>query len=142
MSDLRKAAEMAIKCYAARENIKLSKAMQTLELALAQPEKKSKLNWFPAPTKIEWGESMVCTTVEIDADHYFDVFSEECQKENVELMLGFTKREWVGLSRDEVDYCFEQCVVRKFSQDGVEDSYVSIYKAAEAIEAALKEKNT
>ena len=50
--------------------------------------------------------------------------------------------EWVGLSRDEVDYCFEQCVVRKFSQDGVEDSYVSIYKAAEAIEAALKEKNT
>lgn len=52
------------------------------------------------------------------------------------------KREWVGLSRDEVDYCFEQCVVRKFSQDGVEDSYVSIYKAAEAIETALKEKNT
>lgn len=50
--------------------------------------------------------------------------------------------EWVGLSRDEVDYCFEQCVVRKFSQDGVEDSYVSIYKAAETIEAALKEKNT
>ena len=58
------------------------------------------------------------------------------------LRQALAQPEWVGLSRDEVDYCFEQCVVRKFSQDGVEDSYVSIYKAAEAIEAALKEKNT
>ena len=64
-------------------------------------------------------------------------------KERTEaLRQALAQPEWVGLSRDEVDYCFEQCVVRKFSQDGVEDSYVSIYKAAEAIEAALKEKNT
>jgi hypothetical protein len=52
------------------------------------------------------------------------------------------KRKWVGLTRDEIDYCFEQCVIRKFKEDGTEEGIVSIYKAVEVIEAELKEKNT
>ncbi len=49
-----------------------------------------KLEWFPAPTKTEWGEMMVKTSVEIDSNHYFDVYCEESQKHRVEQMLGGT----------------------------------------------------
>jgi hypothetical protein len=101
MTDIRKAAEMALQALnnytcvvtsgtdptkwdevvdgggPAREAIKvLSQALQP------------KLEWFPAPTKTEWGEMMVKTSVEIDANHYFDVYCEESQKHRVEQMLG------------------------------------------------------
>ena len=52
------------------------------------------------------------------------------------------EREWVGLTWDEIDYCFESCVVRKFSQDGKEEGCVNTHEVAKAIEAKLKEKNT
>lgn len=51
------------------------------------------------------------------------------------------KREWVGLTWDEIDYCFESCVVRKFSQDGKEEGCVNTHEVAKAIEVTLKEKN-
>ena len=152
--DLRKAAEMALEALSEYTGVVTSgtdptkwdevvdgggparEAIQALRQALAQPEKKSKLNWFPAPTKIEWGESMVCTTVEIDADHYFDVFSEECQKENVELMLGFTKREWVGLTEEE----FFDLLSSKTRYNNVEIHLIA--DVIRATQAKLKEKNT
>lgn len=92
MSDLRKAAEMALEALEnAYSFIPLTmgsieqnrKAVEALRQAL-QP----KLEWFPAPTKTEWGEMMVQTSIEIDADHYFDVYCEESQKHRVEQMLG------------------------------------------------------
>jgi hypothetical protein len=147
MTDLRKAAEMALKVLNVGSNEVIpnnyekmaSEAARRLNDALSNL---STLEWFDAPTKTEWGEMMVKTSIEIDANHYFDVYCERSQKENVELLLGVKKREWAGLSRDEVDYCFEQNVVRKFDQDGTEQGFVSIYQAAQAIETELKEKNT
>lgn len=58
-----------------------------------------------------------------------------------ELRIVPPKREWVGLTWDEIDYCFESCVVRKFSQDGKEEGCVNTHEVAKAIEAKLKEKN-
>lgn len=116
-----------------------NKAIEALRQAL---ESTQKLEWLPAPTKTEWGEMMVHTAIEIDNNHYFDIYCEEDQKRNVESIIAPTKKEWVGLTRDEIDYCFESCVVRRFNQDGLEEGYVDIYQAAKSIEAELKEKNT
>ena len=142
MTDLRKAAEIALEALSEYTNVVTSgtdptkwdevvdgggsarEAIRRLQDALSNP---SKLEWFPAPAKTEWGEGMVCAMVEIDDNHYFDVFCEEWQKENVELMLGFTKREWVGLTDEDKDELLNL------------DNWTDI---VEAVEAKLKEKNT
>ena len=94
MTDLRKAAEQALeslerldKWLALRYGNELTPPEREVVKALRQALQ-PKLEWFPAPTKTEWGEMMVKTSIEIDADHYFDVYCEQSQKQRVEQMLG------------------------------------------------------
>ena len=133
MSDLRKAAELALRVLYLGDNEvvpdnydkQVKETIRRLETALS---KTSKFEWFSAPIKTEWGERMVCAMVNIDDHHYFDVFCEEWQKENVELMLGVTKREWVEITKGECDELF------RAASDHIEYAW--------AIEAKLKEKNS
>ena len=134
MSDLRKAAEMALKvlCVGNNEVVPynhdkvVNEAIRRLQDALFN---QSKLEWFPAPTKVEWGEDMICAAVDIDDNHYFDVYCERWQKENVELILGFSKREWQGLTDDEL-------------QEINNWKWANSVEYAKTIESKLKEKNT
>ena len=53
------------------------------------------------------------------------------------------KREWVGLTEDEIHECFEECCNLKVvdPKGGVRGS-VNIFDVGRAIEAKLKERNT
>jgi len=55
---------------------------------------------------------------------------------------GFCKKEWVGLTEDEIHECFEECCNLKVvdPKGGVRGS-VNIFDVGMAIEAKLKEKN-
>ena len=135
MTNLRKAAEMALD---ALHNIdqsnnydkQVKESIRRLEMALSEF---SNLEWFPAPTKTEWGESMICAAVNIDDNNYFDVYCEKWQKENVELLLGIKKREWVGLTDEDLK---PLCSEWRIMYGGYVDDF------AKAIEAKLKEKNS
>ena len=54
-----------------------------------------------------------------------------------------SKREWVGLTEDEIHECFEECCNLKVvdPKGGVRGS-VNIFDVGRAIEAKLKDKNT
>jgi hypothetical protein len=138
MSNLRDAAELALKVLFIGTNEvvpdnydkMVGEAIRRLEMVFSES---SKLEWFPAPTKTEWGEGMVCAMVNIDDNSYFDVCCEEWQKENVELMLGVKKREWVGLTEDETDGLIHSATYMEETD---------IWHLVSLVEERLKEKNT
>lgn len=47
----------------------------------------SKIEWFPAPIKTQWGHDMVCASIEIDKDHTLTLYCERSQIDKVEAML-------------------------------------------------------
>jgi len=84
------------------------------------------MKWFPTPIKTEWGEGMVMSDLAIDNDHTVSIYCEADQTKKVEAMF---KREWVGLTDEEIDAAVKSC------------NTVDTYKYFRAIEAKLKEKN-
>ena len=131
MSDLRKAAEMALK------------ALETLwdildDIDTASDMAKENDTWYrkrvEALQKKRWDTMITTDGYKLKGGPVEALRQALAQPEQ--------EREWVGLTWDEIDYCFESCVVRKFSQDGKEEGCVNTHEVAKAIEAKLKEKNT
>ena len=52
------------------------------------------------------------------------------------------KREWVGLTDDEVIKCFDSVAFGQVEDDLIINKHVNIFRAIHGIEAKLKEKNT
>ncbi len=53
-----------------------------------------------------------------------------------------TKREWVGLTDDEIIKCFDSVAFGQVEDDLIINKHVNIFRAIHFIEAKLKEKNT
>ena len=52
------------------------------------------------------------------------------------------KREWVGLTDEEVIECLDSVALGVVETEKVINKHLNVYNAAKAIEAKLKEKNT
>ena len=52
-----------------------------------------------------------------------------------------TKREWVGLTDDEIIKCFDSVAFGQVEDDLIINKHVNIFRAIHFIEAKLKEKN-
>jgi hypothetical protein len=96
---------------------------------LAQPEPEP-IKWFSAPIKTEWGEDMVMSDLAIDNDHTVSIYCEADQTKKVEAMF---KREWVGLTDEEI----EECKI-----NGGLPHAINWRISVKVMQAKLKEKNT
>ena len=67
-------------------------------------------------------------------------FSEVNQE--IEEALKQPKREWVGLTDDEIIKCFDSVAFGQVEDDLIINKHVNIFTAIRSIEAKLKEKNT
>ena len=142
MSDLRKAAEMALKAlntlylndYSGYEICKqeaylVDDAIQALIKALAQPEQEP----------LAWVQEDVCRKQFMSTGNQRRLWWECENGVGFPIYCAPPKRKWVGLTDDEIE-----------SFDGVEMKYIGTgeyvtegeYEFARAIEAKLKEKNT
>ncbi len=110
MTDLRKAAEMALEALHNIDQSNNDDAIEALCQALAEPEQE------PVAWVIEDGE----------VDYYVDVVAKI--KPGTPLYTAPPKKEWVGLTRRELD-------IATLGLEDLGDCYL-------AIEAKLKEKNT
>jgi hypothetical protein len=182
MTDLRKAAEMALKfCedigdlggpYPAVVSDS-RKVLQALRKALAQTEKPpvksycgGKPNYCtpevtPEVTGEVTGEVGACVTCGapksewlVDAVNMSQERVDETAKrehepwQSVQCTCGgiiyfkHTKREWVGLTDDEIIKCFDSVAFGQVEDDLIINKHVNIFRAIHFIEAKLKEKNT
>ena len=74
---------------------------------------------------------------------FIDGMQKQMQSSVDKAVNSMGKREWVGLTEDEIHECFEECCNLKVvdPKGGVRGS-VNIFDVGMAIEAKLKEKNT
>ena len=126
MTDLRKAAEMALEAlerceYGVISNGRLKNSIEALRQALAQD----------ALRKL----------AEIDHELGLYIDDVNISQERVdETAKG--KREWVGLTDDEIIKCFDSVAFGQVEDDLIINKHVNIFTAIRSIEAKLKEKNT
>ena len=124
MTDLRKAAEMALEFvewfgsndHSIRPKHKAPEIAEALRQALAQPEQEP----------VAWVYNGIL--------HEFDP-SEFATSEVTPLYTAPPKREWVGLTDEEIEHCFVFDWSGEFYANWRKQTY-------EAIKAKLKEKNT
>jgi hypothetical protein len=123
MTDLRKAAEQALKDLTRLCHAQAYDTVEALRQALAQPEQK------PVAWMYEWDGRINFTTTDqrfVEAAHPHFVKS-------TPLYTAPPKREWVGLTDADI---------AKAMHGSVEGSNMLPYQFARAIESKLKEKNT
>jgi hypothetical protein len=77
-----------------------------------------------------------------DFDHTESLEDYELAVRICEALNAPPKREWVGLTEDEVLECFDSVALGAVEKENVIDKRVNIFNAIKAIEAKLKEKNT
>lgn len=158
MTDLRKAAEMALEFvewfasddHSIRPKHKAPKIAEALRQALAQEEK-------PPVKSYCVGKPNYCTpevTPDVDAVNMSQERVDETAKrehepwQSVQCTCGgtiyfkHTKREWVGLTDDEIIKCFDSVAFGQVEDDLIINKHVNIFRAIHFIEAKLKEKNT
>jgi hypothetical protein len=171
MTDLRKAAEMALEALEWNygtdlENIencmawleKMNATIPALRKALAQEEK-------PPVKSYCGGKPNYCTpevTPEVTGEVTGDVDAVNMSQERVDetakgeqepwqsvqctcggtIYFKHTKREWVGLTDDEIIKCFDSVAFGQVEDDLIINKHVNIFRAIHFIEAKLKEKNT
>ena len=120
MSDLRKAAEMALERLESHEYWMDEEAIQALRQALAQPEQESVLAGSLSVRYFRGDKAMT--------DTYFEYLG-DLSEGDYTLYTAPPKREWVGLTQEEVD-----ALLWKLSLGAVDEDI-------RTIEAKLKEKN-
>ena len=127
MSDLRKAAEMALEALRNAEIVKMEQlnAMYALQEALAQPEQEPVAWGF---RRIKDGVILDIKNADFEHEGYEEIYT-------VPLYTAPPKREWVGLTDEEIEQCFVFDWSGEFYANWRKQTY-------EAIKAKLKEKNT
>ena len=127
MTDLRKAAEMALEALRNAEVVYMEQlnAMYALQEALAQPEQDPVAWGF---RRIKDGVILDIKNADFEHEGYEEIYT-------VPLYTAPPKREWVGLTDEEIEQCFVFDWSGEFYANWRKQTY-------EAIKAKLKEKNT
>ena len=127
MTDLRKAAEMALDALHNIDQSNNDDAIQALRQALAQPEQV-----LTARVVVTGEKRDGCFDLPNDIDAYergvIDGMQKQMKSTVEKAVNAMTKREWVGLTRRELD-------IATLGLEDLSDCYM-------AIEAKLKEKNS
>ena len=171
MTDLRKAAEMAAYevplhelLEGVPENARLvidsedgmsthfipvghlcKRAAKALRQALAQEEKSpvksycgGKPNYCTPVDAVNMSQERVDETAKREHEPWQSV---QCTCGGT-IYFKHTKREWVGLTDDEIIKCFDSVAFGQVEDDLIINKHVNIFRAIHFIEAKLKEKNT
>jgi hypothetical protein len=123
MTDLRKAAEMALEALETDQAQLHWKIVRALRKALAQPEQ-----------EVCWIDKTACKQLQEGTSVTTTLTGHRAFLDDVPLYPALPKREWVGLTDEERDEC-----INGTAWVG-EEKEVRV-KIVEAIEAKLKEKN-